>query len=132
MKESIIVHIYNKGNKTNCSNYRGVSLLSTTYKILSNILLSRLISYEEEITGESQCWFRRKKSTTNHILYICEILETKWEYNEAVNRLFVSFKKVYESVTRKVLYNILIEFGIPLKIVGLIKCVYVKPTAEFG
>jgi hypothetical protein len=41
-KESIIVLVYKKGDKTDYSNYRGISLLSTTYKILSNILLSRL------------------------------------------------------------------------------------------
>jgi hypothetical protein len=38
-KESIIVSIYKKGDKTECSNDQGVSLLSTTYKILSSILL---------------------------------------------------------------------------------------------
>jgi hypothetical protein len=42
-KESIVVPIHKKGEKTDCSNYRGISLLSTSYKILSNILLSRLI-----------------------------------------------------------------------------------------
>jgi hypothetical protein len=39
-KESIVVPIHKKGDKTDCSNYQGISLLSTSFKILSNILLS--------------------------------------------------------------------------------------------
>jgi len=53
-KELIIVPLYKKGDKTDCSNYRGISLLSTIYKILSNILLSRLTPYTGEITGNHQ------------------------------------------------------------------------------
>jgi len=44
-KESITVSDYKKGDKTGCSNYKGISLLSSTFKILSNILLSRLTPY---------------------------------------------------------------------------------------
>ena len=44
-KKSIIVPLYTKGDKRDCSNYRGVSILPTTYKILSSILLSRLTQY---------------------------------------------------------------------------------------
>jgi hypothetical protein len=58
-KESVIVPIY-KGDKTDCNNYRGISLLPTTYKILSNILLSRLTPYAEEIIGDHQ-WFRQTR-----------------------------------------------------------------------
>jgi hypothetical protein len=39
-KESIIVPFHKKGIKTDCNNYSGISLLLTSYKILSNILLS--------------------------------------------------------------------------------------------
>ena len=57
----------------------------------------------------------------DHIFCIRQILEKKWEYNEAVHQLFIDFKKTYDSDRREVLYNILIEFAIPMKMVRLIK-----------
>ena len=42
---------------------------------------------------------------TDHIFCIWQILEKKWEYNEAVHQLFIDFKKTYDSVRREVLYN---------------------------
>jgi hypothetical protein len=120
-KESTVVPIHKKGDKTDCSNYRGTSLLSTSYKILSNILLSRLIPYADEIIGDHQCGFQCNRSMTDQIFYIRQILEKKWEYNGTVHQLFIEFKKAYNSVRREVLYNIPVEFGIPRKLVGLIK-----------
>jgi len=73
-KEPIILSIYKKGDKTDCSNYRDTSLLPTTYKILSNILLSRLTPYAEEFTGDHQCGFQRNRSTTDHIFCLRKIL----------------------------------------------------------
>ena len=128
-QELIIVPMYKKGDETNCSNYGGISLLPTTYKILSNILLSRLTPYAEEIIGDYLCRFQCNRSTADHIFYIlfilifyiCQILEKKWEYNETVCQLFIDFKKTSDSVRREVWFNILIEFGIPMKLVRLIK-----------
>jgi hypothetical protein len=45
----------------------------------------------------------------------------KRKYNETVQQLFIDFKKAYDSVRREVLYNILIEFELPTKLVRLIK-----------
>jgi len=57
LKESIIVPISKKGDKTDCSNYRGILLSPTTYKILFIILLSRLTPYAVEIIWDHQCGF---------------------------------------------------------------------------
>jgi len=38
-----------------------------------------------------------------------------------MRKLFVDFEKAYEAVRREVLYNTLIEFGITMKLVRLIK-----------
>jgi hypothetical protein len=44
----------------------------------------------------------------------------KWEYNETVHQLFIAFSNAYDSFRREVLYNILLEFGMPMKLVRLI------------
>jgi len=56
-KELVIVPLYKKGVKTDCSNYWGISLLPTMSKIISNILLSSLTPYAEEIIWDHQCGF---------------------------------------------------------------------------
>jgi hypothetical protein len=57
---------------------------------------------------------------TDHIFYIRQILEKKSEYNETVHQLFIDLK-IQDSVRREVLYNIPIEFGVPMTLVRFIK-----------
>jgi hypothetical protein len=71
-KESIFVSIHKMGDKTDCNNYHGVSLLSTSYKILSDILLLWLSPYIDEIIGDYHVDF----DVTDQLLAcICQILE---------------------------------------------------------
>jgi hypothetical protein len=98
--------IYKKSDKTYCSNYyRGISLLSTSHKTSSNILLSRLTPYVDEIIGDHQCGYRQNRSTTDQILCIRQILENKWEYSGTVHQLFIDFKKAYDSVSHWIQYT---------------------------
>jgi hypothetical protein len=100
--------------------------------MLDNILLSRLTPYPEEIIGCHQCGFRRNRSAAIHIFCMRQVFEKKWECNEAVHQLFIDFKKAYDLVRREVLYNIRIEFGIPMKLVRLIKMYPKEAFAESG
>ena len=63
--------------------------------------------------------------TTGQLLIVysafVKYLRKKFEYNEAVHQLLIECKKAYDSVRREDLYNNHIEFGIPKKLVRLIK-----------
>jgi hypothetical protein len=74
-KESIIVPIHKKGDKNDCINYRGISPLSTAYKILYNTLLARLTPYVNEVIVDHQCWFRRNRPTTDDFLHSADTRE---------------------------------------------------------
>lgn len=63
-KEAIIIHLHKKGDKTDCSNYRDISLLNTTYKVFPKVLLSRLTPYAEEY-HMYQCGFRKENKQWN-------------------------------------------------------------------
>ena len=64
-KKCLMCPIFKKGNKANCSTYRGITLLSCVYKVFSNVLMKRLNSYAEEILNEYQSGFRRGRSTVD-------------------------------------------------------------------
>jgi hypothetical protein len=52
-REYIIVPVYKKDDKTDCSNYRGISLQSTSYKVVSNVLPSQLSPYVDELAWDT-------------------------------------------------------------------------------
>jgi hypothetical protein len=58
------------------------------------------------------------------------MLEKKLEYNEIIHQVFIDFKKADDSVRRDVLYNILIEFGVPMKLVRLIRMCLIETYSK--
>ena len=106
--------IYKKADKRDCSNYRGISLFSAAYKILS-FILSRLTPNVEKINGSHQCGFGCKRPTADHILCIGQILKRERErererqrerererkYSEVVPQLFIDFKKACMCFSRE-------------------------------
>jgi len=89
-------------------NYKDISVLSTIYKILSNIpihmqrTLLGIISVDFDTPGQP---------LITHSTFVKYSRGKKWEYKEAVHQLLIDFMKAYDSVRREALYNILTETG---------------------
>ncbi|KAL4104440.1 hypothetical protein QTP88_019741 [Uroleucon formosanum] len=103
------------------SNYRGISLLDTGYKVFTSLLLERINPYATEIVGEYQCGFRKGKSTVDHIHTIRQLAEEHYEYNKDLHLVFIDFKQAYDSINRKQLWKVLRCLDIPQKYIDLIK-----------
>ena len=117
--EGLICPIYKKGHRLDCSNYRGITLLNSAYKVLSRILFSRLRPLTESFVGEYQAGFRQGRSTTDQMFTLRQILDKFREYNLQTHHLFVDFKAAYDSVKRNELWQIMLEYGFPTKLIKL-------------
>lgn len=116
-----ICPLHKKGDQLECSNYRGITLLNVAYKILSNVLCDRLQPYVDNIIGKYQCGFRRGKGTSDQIHSLRQILEKTMEFNIETHHLFIDFKAAYDSILRQPLYGAMLDFGIPEKLVDLVR-----------
>jgi hypothetical protein len=106
-KESIIVPIYKTGDRTDCNNYWHISVLSGTYKLISNIFLSMLTPHAEKITGTHQYEFQRNRSATDHIYCFRQILQKNGnKMRLCICNSYALRKPMIQLVSREVLCNI--------------------------
>ena len=99
-----------KNSKTDCGNYRGISLLSIAANILARVILNRLITnISEENLPEAQCGFRPNRSTTD-MISVRLVQEKCIEQNMDLIAVFMDLTKVFDTVNREALWVILSKF----------------------
>lgn len=114
-KDANIITIYKrKGDRADCNNSRGISLLSTAGKVLARIMLNRLLSkVADVILPESQCGFRQSRSTSD-MIFVARLLQEKCrEQHQDLYLAFIDLTKAFDTVNRELLWNVLRKFGCP-------------------
>ena len=80
MRNANIITLYkNKGDSTDCNNYRGIFLLSVVGKLFARTVLSRLQLLAERIYPESQCGYRSERSTDD-MVFSLRLLQEKCRF----------------------------------------------------
>ena len=104
----LIIPIFKgKGDKSNCQNYRGISLINHITKLYERILEKRARSIIEEKLGKEQYGFRKNRGTTDLIFALRIVIEKSWEFNKAAYIAFIDLQKAFDSVPREKVWKCL-------------------------
>ena len=118
-EKGIIIPILKKGNPMLCTNYRGITLLNSTYKILTTLLNNKVKQHTEERIQEYQQGFRQGRSTVDAIHIIKQIIEKSYEHNIEIQLLFIDFKQAFDCLKRDAITKDMKRMKIPDKIIRL-------------
>ena len=108
----------------NCDNWRGITLLSTPSKVFCRILLGRIDKALDSKLREAQAGFRRGRGCVDQIFALRNIIEQCLEWKTPLFINFIDFRKAFDSVHRESLWKILATYGLPAKIISLIRAFY--------
>ncbi|CAH0717940.1 unnamed protein product, partial [Brenthis ino] len=128
--ESNIILLYKKGDKHEIGNYRPISLMSNIYKIFAKIILKRIERTLDEHQPIEQAGFRKDYSVTDHVHVVRQVIEKYSEYQLTYYISFIDYSKAFDSLLHKNIWEALVEQGIELKYIRLIKNVYRNSTAR--
>ena len=121
MRDAKIITLYkNKGDRSDCNNYRGISLLSIVGKVFARVLLPRLQALGDRVYPESQCGFRPGRSTIDMIFSIRQLQEKCREQRQPLFIAFVDLTKAFDLVSRNGLFALLKRIGCPPTLLSLI------------
>ena len=123
-KEGHIIKLPKKGNLSNCNNYRGICLLSIPSKVFNRVLLNRIKDITDDKLRDQQAGFRKNRSCADQIAILRIIVEQSDEWNSPTLINFIDYEKAFDSLDRDALWKLMRHYGIPEKIVNLIKASY--------
>ncbi|KAI8433746.1 hypothetical protein MSG28_015725 [Choristoneura fumiferana] len=118
----------NKGDRSDCDSYRGISLLSVPGKVFARVLLNRLIPVSEALLPETQFGFRPDRGTCEAIFSIRQLQEKSREQGQPLYLCFVDLEKAFDCVPREALWTILAKIGCPEKFIRMIRLLHDKMT----
>ena len=107
-KEAWIVPVFKKGDKLKLANYRPVSLISTTCKLLEHIVHSNVMAYfdRHNILKDNQYGFRKKRSCETQLIVTVQEIASRLSKRDQVVVILLDFEKAFDKALQsRLLYK---------------------------
>ena len=122
-KDATINVLHKKKDRAECSKYRGLSLVAHAGKVLLKIVANRLGDFCKEagLLPEEQCGFRPQRSTIDMMFVVRKLQELGQTSNTFLEIFFIDLAKASYSVDRVLLWEVLARFGVPPRMIKVIR-----------
>ena len=110
----MVIPVHKKGDKTNLTNYRPISLLTSFSKVFEKALYSRLTEYlyNNKLLVENQYGFRKGLSTDDAIFKLIKAILDTLNNKMKTGSVFCDLLKAFDTVNHKLLLDKLQYYGI--------------------
>ena len=113
-----------KGDKYECSNYRGISLLSVVGKVYGRILINRIRDMTVNAIMDVQGGFLKGRGCTDQVFVIRQVCEKYMSRGKNVYFAFMDLEKAYDRVDRDALWDVLRMYGVGGKLLNAVRSLY--------
>ena len=119
----------NKGSSNDPSKYRCIALLNHAYKILSKIILARLVV---QCGGSLQDWqagFRPKRGCRDNTFILRTLYRRTLQLGESITVTYIDYSSAFDTVSHKFLDSALVRAGASNKVRAMFRAVYSSASA---
>ncbi|CAI7835033.1 unnamed protein product [Closterium sp. NIES-53] len=121
IKEAVTILLHKKGDKDKLDNYRPITLLNFTYKVLARVVANRMRPLLHRVISEEQYGFIPGRRISDAIGVVADVIEAAKKGDEDWYLLLVDFRKAFDSVSRSFIFTVLREMGFPERFVGWVE-----------
>ena len=132
LKIAKVIPLHKGDDKSDISNYRPISMLSSVSKVFERIIHDQLYQYfdSNKLFYHSQYGFRKQRSTELAALELVEYILTEMDKNETPINVYLDLSKAFDTLDHDILLHKLIHYGLKEKATDLLRN-YLQNRTQF-
>ena len=118
-----------KGDKCDCSNSRGISLLRVVGELFDRVLIKRVRAGTECAIGVEKCGFRQGRGCMDKVFAVRQVCEKFVANGKDVFWTFMDLEKAYDTIDRHGMWQKLKVYGVGGKLLKAVQIFYIDSRA---